>query len=139
VHFVDPVNAEIIMEFVEGNNVKDAISPELCYHMGRYYCSRQSFSSLYGRVCNYCWEEKSRQYLGKRKRNRAARQVRTGDLIAGLDLCEPSTVRSVLFFHPTASLSTLSRSTSSRFNQTRLKRLQGRRRKAPLRCLAGQS
>lgn len=35
VHFVDPVNAEIIMEFVEGDNVRDALTPDLCYEMGR--------------------------------------------------------------------------------------------------------
>jgi TP53 regulating kinase-like protein len=35
VHFVDPVKAEIIMEFVEGENVRDAITPALCYEMGR--------------------------------------------------------------------------------------------------------
>jgi TP53 regulating kinase-like protein len=35
VHFVDPVKAEIIMEFVEGENVRDVITPVLCYEMGR--------------------------------------------------------------------------------------------------------
>ena len=35
VHFVDPVKAEIIMEFVEGENVRDVITPVLCYGMGR--------------------------------------------------------------------------------------------------------
>ena len=36
VHFVDPAGAEIIMEFVEGDNVRDAITPDLCHEMGRY-------------------------------------------------------------------------------------------------------
>ena len=35
VHFVDPVSAEIIMEFVEGDNVRDVLTPDLCYEMGR--------------------------------------------------------------------------------------------------------
>jgi len=36
VHFVDPASAEIIMEFVQGDNVRDIIRPDLCYEMGRY-------------------------------------------------------------------------------------------------------
>ena len=35
VYFVDPARAEIIMEFVEGENVRDAITPALCHEMGR--------------------------------------------------------------------------------------------------------
>jgi TP53 regulating kinase and related kinases len=31
VHFVDPANAEIIMEFVEGQNARDALTPDICY------------------------------------------------------------------------------------------------------------
>ncbi|HXG06042.1 MAG TPA: KEOPS complex kinase/ATPase Bud32 [Nitrososphaera sp.] len=36
VHFVDPMNAEIIMEFVQGDNCRDVLTPDLCYEMGRY-------------------------------------------------------------------------------------------------------
>ena len=36
IYFVDPVQAEIIMEYVQGTGVKDAIKPELCRKMGEY-------------------------------------------------------------------------------------------------------
>jgi TP53 regulating kinase-like protein len=36
VYFVDPVRAEIIMEFVSGKNAKDVLTPEICKSMGRY-------------------------------------------------------------------------------------------------------
>jgi TP53 regulating kinase-like protein len=36
VHFVDPVNAEIIMEFVQGDNARDVLSADLCYEIGSY-------------------------------------------------------------------------------------------------------
>ncbi|MGH9954801.1 MAG: KEOPS complex kinase/ATPase Bud32 [Nitrososphaera sp.] len=35
VYFVDPVKAEIIMEFIEGQNVRDALTPNICYKIGR--------------------------------------------------------------------------------------------------------
>ena len=35
VYFVDPGNAEIIMEFVEGQNVRDVLTPDICYQIGR--------------------------------------------------------------------------------------------------------
>ena len=35
VYFVDPVKAEIIMEFIEGQNVRDALTPDICYKVGR--------------------------------------------------------------------------------------------------------
>jgi TP53 regulating kinase-like protein len=35
VHFVDPVRAEIIMEFVEGQNIRDVLTPDICYKIGR--------------------------------------------------------------------------------------------------------
>ena len=34
VYFVDPTKAEIIMEFVPGQNVKDTLTPEICYEIG---------------------------------------------------------------------------------------------------------
>lgn len=36
IYFVDPKNAEIIMEFVEGTNAKDVVTPFLCREIGRY-------------------------------------------------------------------------------------------------------
>lgn len=48
VHFVDPVNAEIIMEFVEGGNVRDALTPDLCYEMGRYAAMLHASNIIHG-------------------------------------------------------------------------------------------
>lgn len=48
VHFVDPVNAEIIMEFVQGDNVRDAITPDLCYEMGRYAALLHAGNIIHG-------------------------------------------------------------------------------------------
>jgi TP53 regulating kinase-like protein len=48
VHFVDPVRAEIIMEFVEGKNVRDAITPALCYEMGRFAAMLHAANIIHG-------------------------------------------------------------------------------------------
>ncbi|HEU4605173.1 MAG TPA: KEOPS complex kinase/ATPase Bud32 [Nitrososphaera sp.] len=48
VHFVDPVNAEIIMEFVEGDNVRDALTPDLCYEMGHYAAMLHASNIIHG-------------------------------------------------------------------------------------------
>lgn len=48
VHFVDPVKAEIIMEFVEGKNVRDALTPELCREMGRYAAMLHASNIIHG-------------------------------------------------------------------------------------------
>jgi len=48
VHFVDPARAEIIMEFVEGQNVRDAITPDLCHEMGRYAAMLHASSIIHG-------------------------------------------------------------------------------------------
>lgn len=48
VHFVDPASAEIIMEFVEGDNVRDAITPDLCYEMGRYAAMVHASNIIHG-------------------------------------------------------------------------------------------
>jgi TP53 regulating kinase-like protein len=48
VHFVDPINAEIIMEFVEGDNVRDAITPDLCREMGRYAALLHASNIIHG-------------------------------------------------------------------------------------------
>jgi TP53 regulating kinase and related kinases len=36
IYFVDPLHSEIIMEFVEGENMKDVLTPQLCYKIGVY-------------------------------------------------------------------------------------------------------
>lgn len=48
VHFVDPVGAEIIMEFVQGDNVRDTITPDLCYEMGRYAALLHASNIIHG-------------------------------------------------------------------------------------------
>jgi TP53 regulating kinase-like protein len=35
VYFVDPVRAEIIMEFIEGPNIRDILASDICYKIGR--------------------------------------------------------------------------------------------------------
>ncbi|HYX72907.1 MAG TPA: hypothetical protein VE732_09055, partial [Nitrososphaera sp.] len=34
VYFVDPARAEIIMEFIEGHNIRDALTPDICFKIG---------------------------------------------------------------------------------------------------------
>ncbi len=48
VHFVDPVRAEIIMEFVEGKNVRDSLTLDLCKKMGRYAAMLHARSIIHG-------------------------------------------------------------------------------------------
>jgi Kae1-associated kinase Bud32 len=36
IYFVDPVSAEIVMEFIEGNNAKEKMDENLALQMGRY-------------------------------------------------------------------------------------------------------
>jgi TP53 regulating kinase-like protein len=48
VHFVDPVGAEIIMEFVQGDNVRDTITPDLCHEMGRYAALLHASNIIHG-------------------------------------------------------------------------------------------
>jgi TP53 regulating kinase and related kinases len=48
VHFVDPANAEIIMEFVQGDNVRDAITPDLCHDMGHYAAMLHESNIIHG-------------------------------------------------------------------------------------------
>ena len=35
VYFVDPVRSEIIMEFIEGHNIRDMLTCDICYKIGR--------------------------------------------------------------------------------------------------------
>ena len=48
VYFVDPVNSEIIMEYVGGQNVKDALTPESCREMGRYAALLHASNVIHG-------------------------------------------------------------------------------------------
>jgi TP53 regulating kinase-like protein len=48
VYFVDPARAEIMMEFVEGQNVRDAITPDLCHEMGRYAAMLHASNIIHG-------------------------------------------------------------------------------------------
>lgn len=48
VHFVDPVKAEIIMEFIEGQNIRDTLTPDICYEIGRYAALLHSSNIIHG-------------------------------------------------------------------------------------------
>jgi TP53 regulating kinase-like protein len=48
VYFVDPVKAEIIMEFVEGKTVRDAITTAICIDLGRYAALLHSSNIMHG-------------------------------------------------------------------------------------------
>lgn len=48
VYFVDPKNAEIVMEFVEGRNVRDAINLELSHEIGRCAALLHSANIIHG-------------------------------------------------------------------------------------------
>ncbi|MEW6603878.1 MAG: KEOPS complex kinase/ATPase Bud32 [Thermoproteota archaeon] len=48
VHFVDPVNAEIIMEFVQGDNVRDSLTADLCHEIGRYTAMLHASNIIHG-------------------------------------------------------------------------------------------
>jgi TP53 regulating kinase and related kinases len=48
VHFVDPVRAEIIMEFIEGRSVRDVLTPDICYKIGRYAALLHARNIIHG-------------------------------------------------------------------------------------------
>jgi TP53 regulating kinase and related kinases len=48
VYFVDPLQAEIIMEFIEGNNVKQVITPQLCSKIGIYTALLHANNIIHG-------------------------------------------------------------------------------------------
>jgi TP53 regulating kinase-like protein len=48
VHFVDPLRAEIIMEYVEGQNVRDVLTPDICYKIGRYAALLHASNIIHG-------------------------------------------------------------------------------------------
>lgn len=48
IYFVDPKDAEIVMEWVEGDNVKDIIDSELSAEIGRYAARMHSRNIIHG-------------------------------------------------------------------------------------------
>ncbi|HJU96155.1 MAG TPA: KEOPS complex kinase/ATPase Bud32 [Nitrososphaera sp.] len=48
VYFVDPAKAEIIMEYVEGQNVRDVLTPNICYKIGRYAALLHTSNIIHG-------------------------------------------------------------------------------------------
>ena len=48
IYFVDPKNAEIIMELVTGTNVKDCLTLGLCREIGRYAAMIHSHNIIHG-------------------------------------------------------------------------------------------
>lgn len=48
VYFVDPVQAEIVMEFVEGRSAKDALSPRICREIGATAAMLHAHNIIHG-------------------------------------------------------------------------------------------
>ncbi|MEM2140403.1 MAG: KEOPS complex kinase/ATPase Bud32 [Nitrososphaera sp.] len=48
VHFVDPDNAEILMEFVQGKQAKDALDVKMCMQIGRYAALLHGANIIHG-------------------------------------------------------------------------------------------
>lgn len=48
VYFVDPVQAEIIMEYVRGKSVKDVLTPKVCRDIGRYAAMLHAGNIIHG-------------------------------------------------------------------------------------------
>jgi TP53 regulating kinase and related kinases len=48
IYFIDPCQAEIIMEFVQGKSVKDVLKPQLCYKMGIYTALLHTNNMVHG-------------------------------------------------------------------------------------------
>lgn len=48
IYFVDPVHAEIVMEWIEGENVKDIIDSKLAGEIGRYAARMHSKNIIHG-------------------------------------------------------------------------------------------
>lgn len=47
-YFMDPVQAEIIMEYIQGNNVKDILSNNLAFNIGRYVAVLHNNNVIHG-------------------------------------------------------------------------------------------
>jgi TP53 regulating kinase-like protein len=48
VYFVDPTKAEIIMEFVQGQNAKDILTSDICYEIGCYAALLHASNIIHG-------------------------------------------------------------------------------------------
>ncbi|MDQ4050244.1 MAG: Kae1-associated serine/threonine protein kinase [Thermoproteota archaeon] len=48
VYFVDPAKAEIIMEYIEGQNVRDILTLDMCYNIGRCAALLHSSNIIHG-------------------------------------------------------------------------------------------
>ena len=48
IYFIDPCQAEIVMEFVQGKSVKDVLKPQLCYKMGIYTALLHTNNMVHG-------------------------------------------------------------------------------------------
>src|SRR5919204_620398 len=48
IHFVDPLRAEIIMEFIEGENAKDVITSQVCFEIGKYTALLHAKNIIHG-------------------------------------------------------------------------------------------
>jgi TP53 regulating kinase-like protein len=48
IYFLDPKRAEIIMEYIEGENVKDILSPEIGFEMGKYVSILHNKNIIHG-------------------------------------------------------------------------------------------
>lgn len=47
-YFIDPPQAEIIMEYIQGNNVKDILSNNLAFNIGRYVAVLHNNNVIHG-------------------------------------------------------------------------------------------
>lgn len=48
IYFLDPKRAEIIMEYIDGENVKDILSPEIGFKMGKYVSILHNKNIIHG-------------------------------------------------------------------------------------------
>jgi TP53 regulating kinase and related kinases len=61
VYFVDPVKAEIIMEYIEGQNARDILTLDVCYNIGRCAALLHSSNIIHGDLTtsNFVMNKKS--------------------------------------------------------------------------------
>jgi TP53 regulating kinase and related kinases len=63
IYFVDPKHAEIVMEWIEGDNAKDIIDSELAAEIGRYAARLHSQNIIHGDLTtsNFIFNKKNRK------------------------------------------------------------------------------
>jgi TP53 regulating kinase and related kinases len=61
VYFVDPAKAEIIMEYIEGQNARDILTLDVCYNIGRCAALLHSSNIIHGDLTtsNFVMDKKS--------------------------------------------------------------------------------